>query len=160
MAVADDIPYISTPPLNRGYDTAGASMNKVIPGGLRAKENNWPALGEIIKFDQSEFNEFSLLPTGIYDEGYFFKPNSCTTDKKCRLYLVLHGCDGSAEELGTNFVAFSGFLPWAASNDVILLFPQSKSTGLGPNCWDFLEYSGWNYYNKRGTQPSAIYKMI
>ena len=41
LAVSDDIPYTSTPPLNRGYDTAGASMNKVIPGGLNAKENNW-----------------------------------------------------------------------------------------------------------------------
>lgn len=63
--------------------------------------------------------------------------------------------------IGTIFVEQTGFLEWAAGNDLIVLFPQAAPfEGNDRGCWDFWGGTGVDYYNNKGVQPNAIKKMI
>jgi hypothetical protein len=50
---------------------------------------------------------------------------------------------------------FNGdYLKYAASNDLIILFPTNLT------CWDVFGYTNEQYSLKTGVQPSAIIKMV
>ena len=57
---------------------------------------DWMKYGNITAFDQREFfngtdEQFNV--TGLDDTGYYFKPNSCGSERPCKLHVAIHGCD-------------------------------------------------------------------
>ena len=57
----------------------------------------------------------------------------------------------------------TGYLPYAASNNVIMLFPQAAgfyNKGTLDGCWDWYGYTGKDYLTKQSVQGRAITKMV
>ena len=93
------------------------------------------------------------------DKGYVYIPNSCKANE-CSVHTVLHGCGGGAAYLGTAFIENAGYLEWATTNNITLLFPQIKKTAFPDipyqGCWDVFGYTGENYALSDGIQPQAL----
>ena len=69
--------------------------------------------------------------------------------------------------LGSGYITRTGFLPLAADNDVVIMFPQIKHSLLqgNPNgCWDWWGYNGdilnFKYATKHGKQMTGVAHMI
>lgn len=118
-------------------------------------------------FDQTEFIDaaYTTVTAGLNQDGYVYIPNSCKSvdTPTCRIHVAMHGCGQSKVQLEDHYAKNTGYLEHAASNNMIILFPQTSSN-LDPfnsnGCWDFWGYTGENYYNNQGVQPSTIMKMI
>ncbi len=97
--------------------------------------------------------------------------------RPCRVHVAFHGCKQSAEFVGDAFYKHAGYDQWADKNDIIVLYPQTRSiTVLGlinmpelkTGCWDWFGYSGFdktsrydkNFANKKGFQIAAIRRML
>ena len=75
--------------------------------------------------------------------------------------MSLHGCKQGRELLGTYYAQNTGYLEWAAANDIVVLFPQAKSmTGNPFGCWDWWGYTNSSFTDRNGVQPSALKKMV
>ena len=87
-------------------------------------------------------------------------PTQCGT-KTCRLHVAFHGCNQTVEQIQDDFFHDAGYNRWAATNDVVVLYPQTKlSPPFNPKgCWDFWGYSGLDYAVKQGTQMRAVKAM-
>ena len=93
-------------------------------------------------------------------QGYLYVPDNCYKDQ-CYIHVALHGCSQSRSFLGQEYVENTGYLEWAAQNNMIVLFPQAIKTELNANgCWDFWGYSGKDYATKDGEQPQTIMRMV
>ncbi len=111
--------------------------------------------------------------------GFLFVPQQCTggATQPCRLQVVLHGCEQSAETLGDEFYTKIGVNEWADANGIVVLYPQAHATTLAelppgspltalyeanPNgCWNWWGYSDdERYLTKNGVQVDAIWKMV
>jgi hypothetical protein len=97
----------------------------------------------------------------LMETGYLFVPPACNgAGEPCALHLVLHGCAQSSETIGTDFIAGSGYLPWAEANDIVLAFPQVRKSLVAPinphGCWDWWGYTGDDYANRNGKQMAAL----
>ncbi len=137
-----------------GYDTAGAVLGTLL-GELEA-----PANGEL---RAQAFDQRPYAATGLADEGYLFVPPACR-DGGCALHVFFHGCRQSAGQIGTALIEQSGFLGWAASNDLVLLFPQVAASSMAPMnplaCWDWWGYGGEDYLARDGEQLAAVRAMV
>jgi poly(3-hydroxybutyrate) depolymerase len=144
----------------------------------------------LIAFDQKEFvKDGATAENGLADSGYIYVPADCqpgAPGPACRLQVVLHGCEQSAETqvagktLGKEFVTAIGVNEWADTNRIIILYPQAKAIGLDTllgtpwyelpdaawelnpkGCWNWWGYSDdRQYLTKKGVQVAAIWKMI
>lgn len=143
-------PYI----VNCDYDLAGELLQH-LHGSLNTptKKTSTP-----VAFSQSEFNENSFAET-----GYVYIPHSCKS-KRCSIHVFLHGCNQSANIIGTQLVENAGFNEWAETNDIIVLYPQIAPSTFSPinplGCWDWWGYSSTNYLYKQSPQLSAIHAMV
>jgi hypothetical protein len=138
------------------YDQAKAVL-EAIYGRLRGSET---AAGQYVTFDQKPF-----LPgpggSGMADEGVVYIPESCAREPGCAPHVVFHGCKQGREKLGDAFIKESGYARWAASNRIILLFPQIQSSSVNPNgCWDWWGYTGRRFLEREAPQMVAVRKMI
>ena len=71
---------------------------------------------------------------------------------------------GTAALLGEITIRNIGLMEWAATNDIIVVFPQNKYN-YGSNlfcCWSHQDYSlpDENYFNNLGIQNAAFKRMI
>lgn len=102
---------------------------------------------------------------GFDEYGYIYYPYTCLKDNaKCKLHFFLHGCMGTAALLGEITIRNIGLMEWAATNDIIVVFPQNKYN-YGSNlfcCWSHQDYSlpDENYFNNLGIQNAAFKRMI
>jgi len=81
--------------------------------------------------------------------------------RSCRLHLALHGCSQNYGTVGNAFVWNAGYNDWAEGNNIIVLYPQTTSSGVNPNsCFDWWGYTGSNYATRGGIQMAAIYRMV
>jgi hypothetical protein len=146
-------------------DQAGEVLEFLI-GNLNPKATE--LTGRIVRFSQ---NEFSADPAAISmdDTGYVYVPKACADGQPCKLHVALHGCNQNADSIGTAYVTDTGYLPWADSNNIVILFPQTiarNDFGLegiaNPNaCWNWWGYGGdRNYHTRAGHQISAIRSMV
>jgi poly(3-hydroxybutyrate) depolymerase len=137
------------------YDAAGEIM-KTFYGDLKARTET---TGNFIKIDQSQYTEANL--TG---EGYLYVPSQCNNNQSCQLHTVFHGCMQSSEFIGEDFIKGAGYNEWAESNNIVIFYPQVKSSQFSPmnpkGCWDWWGYTNDHYANKKGPQMIAIYDMI
>ncbi|WP_431265145.1 extracellular catalytic domain type 2 short-chain-length polyhydroxyalkanoate depolymerase [Roseateles chitinivorans] len=155
-------PYIA----NCGYDGAKAVLTKLY-GTLSARNNN-PAAANYIEFDQTAF---STNP-GLAATGWAYVPANCAAGQVCKLHVALHGCQQNYATIGDKFVRNTGFSRWADTNNIVVLFPQTKvdnisrstaASGLLPNpngCWDWVGWYGSNFAQKAGTQIAALKAMV
>jgi len=119
------------------------------------------AEGELIRFDQSDFDA-----KGLADNGYVYQPEGCD-DGSCEVTIALHGCQMNAEQIGETFVQGTGLNEWADQHRRIVLYPQAESTLANPQgCWDWWGFaeSSWQlnplHDTRQGTQVSALMAML
>jgi poly(3-hydroxybutyrate) depolymerase len=155
-------PYIS----NCGYDGAKAAFNKFY--GALAARNNVPAAANYIEFDQTAFTG----NPGMAATGWLYVPASCAGGTQCKLHVALHGCQQNVATIGDKFVKNTGYTRWADTNNIIVLFPQTKvdnsshatsasgSLANANGCWDWIGWYGSNFAQKAGTQQAAIKAMV
>jgi poly(3-hydroxybutyrate) depolymerase len=146
-------------------DEAGNILEFLI-GGLNPKATE--LTGQILEFSQKEF---APKPDAISlaDTGYVYVPKACADGQPCRLHVALHGCQQNAASIGRVYVTDTGYLPWADSNNIVLLFPQTIARNdfslegvANPNaCWNWWGYGGDdNYHTRVGYQIAAIRSMV
>jgi poly(3-hydroxybutyrate) depolymerase len=126
--------------------------------------------GEMVVFDQRPFVRGRAIDASLANEGYAFVPASCRNGG-CKIHVAFHGCRQNASEIGRRFVDGAGYNGWAASNRIVVLYPQTvRRYGLAwgsfrwllnpKGCWDWWGYSGENYHTRDGAQMRAVRAMI
>ena len=148
-------PYIN----NCGYDTAGELLG-FIYGGLNPPGD--PSTGKLLEFDQTEFLPFEVID--MAPVGHVFVPADCQATPGCRLHVAFHGCLQSQEVIGDAFYTQAGYNRWAATNRIIVLYPQVVASNLVPlnpdGCWDWFAYTDSQFATRSGEQIGVIRKMI
>merc|ERR1711936_1240945 len=153
---------------NCNYDGAASVLSKTL-GSIEQKDED--EVGYVLKdFDQAEFfgeNAEGQFGNSLDKNGYVFVPDSCVNGSvQCHLHLHLHGCSQTRESIGDGYVWETGFIPLAAKNNVVMLFPQIKSNVYNPyGCWNFYGYlstdsENYQYATKQGTQMRVLAKMV
>ena len=159
----------SKPPfINRcgDFDATGEMLTHLL-GSLVPKQE--PPTERIRPFDQRPFLSKKVAASGMADEGYVFFPESCESGG-CRIHIVFHGCRQTTRQIGLRFVENAGYIEWAQSNRLIVLFPQivprygwtgSLSWVFNPRgCWDWWGYTDSEYATRSGHQIKAVKAMI
>lgn len=159
----------SQPPyLNRcgTLDVAGELLNHLL-GRLAPPAEPPPTA--LRSFDQRPYLGPKPLASGMADVGYLLVPPGCA-EGGCRVHVVFHGCRQTTEQIGTRFVVNAGYLEWAWTNRLVLLFPQVRPTNgfiggfdwlYNPRgCWDWWGYTDGHYAERRGRQVAAVHAML
>ncbi|WP_417935332.1 alpha/beta hydrolase-fold protein [Halomonas huangheensis] len=134
------------------------------PSAAAAVKNADAERGQLISFDQHEFDARGLATT-----GYLYVPESCETGD-CSLVVVLHGCEmGPASDSGTvpDFVRLNGFNQQAEAQQLVVLYPQAASSLANPKgCWDWWGFSESRWQidpqqdSRDGRQLQALMAMV
>ncbi len=119
----------------------------------------------LLEFDQHPAAAGTPHSIGLDDNGYLYVPTACQSgDTVCKLMVVFHGCEQSARQIGTTFIDHAGFNPYAESNDIIVLYPQTRPSEFFPynpkGCWDLWGYTTADYYLQSGEQVEAVHHMV
>jgi poly(3-hydroxybutyrate) depolymerase len=136
------------------YDAAGELLTYLYPG---LQDRGAAEPGPLVEVALEGAEAAGLLPV-----AYLFVPPACEgADAACALHLVLHGCAQSSAQLGTDFIEQSGYLPWAAANDIVLAFPQVAPAAANPlGCWDWWGYTGTDYLWRDAAQMKLLVDWI
>lgn len=166
---ANACPTSESPFINRcqDVDAAGQLLAHLL-GPLQPPAA--PPAGEMVVFDQRPFVRGRAVDASLADEGYAFVPTACRSGG-CRIHVVFHGCLQNAGEIGRRFVDGAGYNRWAASNRIVVLYPQTvRRYGLAwgsfrwllnpKGCWDWWGYTGADYPTRDGAQLRAVRAMI
>jgi len=148
-----------TPHINNcQYDGAGEALSYFYPG-LKRKSS---LKGRVYSFSQSEFVE----PGGdntLAETGYIYAPEDCQKGASCKIHIAFHGCQQNAENVGLDFVENTGYNTWAEANNILVIYPQTKSTYMPLNpkaCWDWWGYTGDDYLARNGAQLKHINNIV
>jgi len=135
---------------NCGYDAAGALLLQLY-GELQPPGDG--SAGQLLNVDLPGAAEAGLLDTAV-----LYVPPACANgERACALHLVLHGCAQSTAQVGMAFIEQSGYLDWAASNDIVMAFPQVAASAVNPYaCWDWWGYTGSNYLERSAPQMQLL----
>jgi poly(3-hydroxybutyrate) depolymerase len=125
-------------------------------------------LSAVLAFDQTKFFDDSDPSVSMNEVGHLYVPASCAEGARCRLHVAFHGCQQYQEKIGDAFFANAGYNHWAESNDIVVLYPQTKAWNEGffpvnenpKGCWDWWGYSGEDFYHKSGKQIRAVATMV
>ena len=127
---------------NCGYDAAGLLLQHIY--GRLNPPSSKRSLGSMLKFDQAKFVKLvdpTLIPAfiGLAGSGRVYVPKACKTDT-CRVHIVFHGCKQNEATVGNAVYKNAGYNEWAATNKIIVLYPQTVVTVAPVNpygCWDW-----------------------
>jgi poly(3-hydroxybutyrate) depolymerase len=144
-------PYVN----NCHYDQAGEILRfiygKLQPKGL-AQE------GEFHFFDQGGYASSSAT---LASQGVVYIPPACRAEGGCRVHVVFHGCEQSRADVGDAVFRESGFANWAATNRIVVLFPQAAPSSYNPKtCWDWWGYTGSDFLSREAPQMKAVAGML
>ena len=115
--------------------------------------------GKVLEFSQ---RRFAKAASGLATTGYVFVPKACEPGG-CRVHVAFHGCWQSARAVGDHFYRHAGYNGTAATNRIIVLYPQiaASNTPYNPaGCWDYWGYTNPDYYTRRGIQLAAVRAML
>lgn len=147
------------------YDGAGAALNHIY-GDLNPKATGVLS-GSVMQFDQSQYIPAgqTTTSTSLDEYGYVYIPEQCAAGENCVVHVAFHGCEQGATWVGSDYVMDTGYLQWADTNNIIVLFPQAdKSVALGNpyGCWNWWGYAKnpTTYDTKDGYQMQAVYAML
>ena len=149
-------PYID----NCNFDAAGHLLQHVLGGALKPRVD--ANLANLVSFSQRVYGPWNIT-VGLADHGYAYVPTGCQGGRMdtCRLHFVYHGCMQGLENINTTFVVNAGYNTWAEANNIVVVYPQAKSSALNPEtCWDWWGYTGPAYASKAGPQLAAMGKMV
>nr|WP_168710927.1 PHB depolymerase family esterase [Ningiella ruwaisensis] len=145
---------------NCDYDAAGEILN-FIYDGLKTPVDD-KANQSLFTLDVTELSDLS--GSSIADKAYIYIPETCQKGQSCKLHVSFHGCNQSAEDVGSTYAAHAGFNRWAQSNDIVVLYPQVEKSMFMPlnpqGCWDWWGYTDENYANQKGPQIQAIRNIV
>jgi poly(3-hydroxybutyrate) depolymerase len=140
---------------NCGYDAAGELLNFIYPN---LHDRVTKPSGKIIAIEQQTLGGDAA--SSLSDTGYVYIPHSCQQGATCKLHINFHGCNQNATAVATTYVEQNGLNNWADSNDLVVLYPQTKSSMILPlnpqGCWDWWGYTGDDYATRNGAQIKAI----
>ncbi len=144
------------------YDGAGLLLQHIY-GKLTAPVSGLSA-GEILSFDQTSITQEESRGTGLAKVGYLYVPETCAQQVQCRVHVAFHGCRQYAGEVDDVFYRNAGYNQWADNNRIIILYPQTQATSLGPfnprGCWDWWGYTGADFAYRNGAQIDAVRSML
>jgi hypothetical protein len=153
---------------NCGYDQAGILLQHIY-GKLNPK-NMGTLSGTLKRFNQAKFTApVPPINYGMADIGYVYVPATCEQKHRCRVHIALHGCKQDAADIQDRYLSHAGYVEWADTNNLIILFPQTVSSNpiadsRAPTnpfaCWDWWGYTNPKYATKSGRQISAIKAML
>ena len=137
------------------YDAAGAIL-----GSIHADlEPRGAATGEMISVPVPGADAASLL-----DDALLYVPAACSAGESCGVHVFFHGCSQSSELLGDAVASGAGFNEWAETNRLLVLYPQVKSSKLGPmnplGCFDWWGYTNEDYATRDGLQVKAVMSLV
>ncbi|WP_162003175.1 PHB depolymerase family esterase [Microvirga tunisiensis] len=142
------------------YEAALMLLRHLYPEDFKPASDDPHRDGTLVAFDQSEFFDSTDESTSLHSVGYLYVPASCAAEQ-CRLHVAFHGCNQNVDSVYDDFIRDAGYNRWAASNNIVVLYPQIKASAANPNrCWDFWGYSGSSYYTHNGPQMQAVRAMI
>lgn len=151
---ASETPFINDCALDQAGDLLTWLYGPLAPAVPPREEGLRP-------FDQSE-----VIPNpdriSMGDTGFVYVPQLCEDGAPCDLHIALHGCRQAESQIGDTYVRETGYLGWAEANNIVVLFPQAKTSLLLGNpkgCWDWWGYSDPDYATRNGPQPAAIARM-
>ena len=137
------------------FDTAGAILGAIYDD-LQPRGG---ATGELLNVPVAGSEDASLL-----DEALLYVPASCAAGEACGVHVFFHGCSQSSELLGDVVARGAGFNEWAETNRLLVLYPQVRSSKLGPmnplGCFDWWGYTNADYATKNGLQVRAVMKLV
>ena len=157
-----------SPPNGVQYDVAGNLLkflltnlktNPIPESEWKPGDADWKNKGVLKKFYQAEFKSSFLWENdGLANYGYVYYPYKCYDgSKNCKVHMYLHGCGETVDGpwFGFNDLYYGGWLPYAASNDIILLMSQAEFSLVNPfECFDLFNYDTWwdgtRYMSKNG----------
>ena len=125
------VPYIRARFINNcGYDAAGLLLQHIY--GRLNPPSSKRSIGSMLKFDQTKFVKLvdpTLIPAfiGLADSGHVYVPKACKTET-CRVHIVFHGCKQNEATVGNAVYKNAGYNEWAATNKIIVLYPQTVAT--------------------------------
>lgn len=144
---------------NCDYDAAGELLT-YINGPLhpRAKTTD----GKVVTIDQQKLG--GSAAQSLAKQGYLYVPNSCQQGQSCSLHINFHGCNQYAGAVGETYVRGNGLNNWAETNNMVVFYPQTKSSTLMPlnpqGCWDWWGYTSSDYANQNGPQIQAVTNIV
>jgi predicted peptidase len=142
------------------YEAAVMLLRHLYPEDFKPASDDPHRDGPLVTFDQSEFFDSTDESTSLHGVGYLYVPASCAAEQ-CRLHVAFHGCNQNVDSVYDDFIRDAGYNRWAASNNIVVLYPQTKASAANPNrCWDFWGYSGLSYYTRDGPQMRAVKFMV
>jgi poly(3-hydroxybutyrate) depolymerase len=134
------------------FDAPGRLLAHLL-GELRPRAR--AAGGELLAFDQSAF---AAREAGMADTAYVYIPAACRAGG-CHIHVAFHGCRQNAAMVGDAWIRQSGYNEWADTNRLLVLYPQTSSTGDANGCWDWWGYTGPAYHTRDAPQIRAVWKM-
>lgn len=139
------------------YDGAGEALAQIY--GTLAPRNATPG-GTFVSISQASFVD-NPAQHSLDDTAYAFVPSSCSNGETCKIHVSFHGCLQSASLVSDAFYRHSGLNEWADTNHIIVLYPQTISSGSNPQaCWDFWGYDSPDFATKTGPQLAMVRAMI
>jgi poly(3-hydroxybutyrate) depolymerase len=143
------------------YDQAGAILRHLLPSAAAVRVAV-PA-GRLLRFGQAEF-----LPQprrhGMDEIGFAYLPPDCVGGggARCRVHVAFHGCEQGRRRLDDLFATSTGYLNWADSYRLVVLFPQAADVPFSNprGCWDFFAYDDPGYATRDGRQMAAVKRML
>ncbi len=140
------------------YDQAGEILRWIYPDLVGRPE---PARGRRIVFDQTEFLP-GAVGWGVAREGVAYIPPACESMAGCRVHIVFHGClqSRTTDGIGDLFIERTGYMRYADSNRLVLLYPQTNANTAPNSCWDWWGYAASDHLSRRAPQLSAVKAML
>jgi hypothetical protein len=143
-----------------GFEAAELLLRHLYPESFRPASDDPHQDGTLLAFDQAEFFDAGERAISLARVGYVYVPASCAVEQ-CRLHVAFHGCKQDLASVHDDFIRDAAYNRWAASNAIVVLYPQATASSLNPNaCWDFWGYTGPGYYGQEGTQMRAVKAMV
>jgi len=140
------------------YDAAGEAL-KFIQASLKAPADH--SSGTVYPIEQQKIA--GDLAATMAEQGFVYVPKSCEQGQSCTLHISFHGCNQHADAVGMAYVEKAGFNRYADSNNIVVLYPQTRASNLMPMnpqaCWDWWGYTDANYANRKGQQIQAVVKL-
>lgn len=115
------------------------ALDHVLNTTLKGTDAQWEKNGVFKAFNQKEAagNPANWANHDLSDTGYVYYPTKCTGGAlQCKIVTVMHGknqmVQPNSQSTGLDFIKHTGWCQHAATNDLIMLFPQvnpKSSTG-------------------------------
>jgi len=149
-----------SPAFQCGFDATHSLLQHLYPENFNGPSADPHRDGTLMPFDQSEFFTTPQEAISLSRVGYLYVPHTCVAEP-CRLHVAVQGCKQDLESVHDDFIRDAGYNQWAASNSIVVLYPQATGSATNPNrCWDFWGYIGSGFFGKDRPQMRAVKSMV